>query len=654
MVLITLGWFTEHGQPFDAQATGFHARLRHFVDSRVPESWRREVVEGRGWGMFGAAASPGGWNWNLVSRDQDVLVATVGLPVGLDDTALSGGPIGVGRGLLAGRSMLDGVVPPFAMLATDGGRVAAQQDWFGMASIYVYRSHGVVAFSNRPILLPYVFGDAIRPDTEGFARYAARDASVGGSSPVTGVKPLGPGEAFVGIRNPNNTWKISVSQGTCLTTPQWPEPGARQPSRLPAPRPSWAWARRIPHSGAQPPRRAARRLSSSTSSRYRIVVRTTPRIAANSNPEWQLAGTAGLLLTAMHREGRRHDAGRMTRRIPPALVLVFLAPFVGEMLLGNTPLRLILGYFLVLPMYGFGALFIRELSRRTGRGWPTILILGVAYGVVEEGLADMSLFNPNFLGQQLLSYGNLFNIGWPWWCFVLTLHAVWSIGVSIALAEALFARRGPYPWLGRTGLVVSGVGFVFGVVLIHFVGGQGYQLSVGQVALSLVLVALISAVAFLVPVRRGTHTRDPRRAPNPWLVGGTAFVLTSAFMAVTRLSYGLKLPADLLILIYVVLYGLAAWAVWHWSRRIDWGAQHVFSLAAGALLTYAWYGFVQAPHDALDMIGQAIFALLALGVIILASRQVRTDKSELGSGRMPDVAGSPVSEDASHRLPLQS
>jgi hypothetical protein len=166
--------------------------------------------------MFGAAASPVGWNWSLVSRDQDGLVATVGLPVGLDDTVLSGGPIGVGRGVLAGRSVLDGVVPPFGVLATDGTRFAAQQDWFGMASMYVYRSHGVVAFSNRPILLPYVFGDAVHPDAQGFARYATCDAFVGGISPVMGVKPLGPGEAFVGKRNPNNTWKISVNEGACL------------------------------------------------------------------------------------------------------------------------------------------------------------------------------------------------------------------------------------------------------------------------------------------------------------------------------------------------------------------------------------------------------------------------------------------------------
>jgi hypothetical protein len=66
-------------------------------------------------------------------------------------------------------------------------------------------------------------------------------------------------------------------------------------------------------------------------------------------------------------------------------------------------------------------------------------------------------------------------------------------------------------------------------------------------------------------------------------------------MAVTRLSYTLKLSAAILILVYFVLYGLAVWAVWRWSRRIDWSAEHEFALAAGALLTYVWYGFVQAP-----------------------------------------------------------
>jgi len=88
---------------------------------------------------------------------------------------------------------------------------------------------------------------------------------------------------------------------------------------------------------------------------------------------------------------------------------------------GNAPLRLIFIYFVTLPMYGCGALFIREPSRRSGRGWPTILILGVACGVVEEGLGNMSLFNPNFYEQHLLSYGNLFGVGWPWRLYALAI-----------------------------------------------------------------------------------------------------------------------------------------------------------------------------------------------------------------------------------------
>jgi hypothetical protein len=59
----------------------------------------------------------------------------------------------------------------------------------------------------------------------------------------------------------------------------------------------------------------------------------------------------------------------LRHRVAQALTLVFLAPFVGEVLLDNAPLRLIFIYFVTLPMYGCGALFIRELSRRWGRGW---------------------------------------------------------------------------------------------------------------------------------------------------------------------------------------------------------------------------------------------------------------------------------------------
>jgi hypothetical protein len=55
------------------------------------------------------------------------------------------------------------------------------------------------------------------------------------------------------------------------------------------------------------------------------------------------------------------------------------------------------------PLYGGGALLIREATRRTGRGWPTILLLGVAYGAVQAGLIDRYLYNSSFEGYQLAS-----------------------------------------------------------------------------------------------------------------------------------------------------------------------------------------------------------------------------------------------------------
>ena len=55
------------------------------------------------------------------------------------------------------------------------------------------------------------------------------------------------------------------------------------------------------------------------------------------------------------------------RGIWPALGLVFVAPLVAEFLLGNLPIKLLPALIVLAPMYGGGALLIRESVRRTGR-----------------------------------------------------------------------------------------------------------------------------------------------------------------------------------------------------------------------------------------------------------------------------------------------
>ncbi len=163
------------------------------------------------------------------------------------------------------------------------------------------------------------------------------------------------------------------------------------------------------------------------------------------------------------------------KRAAPMLALLLLAPWVGEFLLGNISLRRLPGLLILVLLYGCGALLIREVTLRTGRGWPTILLLGAAYGVIEAGIVDQAMFNPSFEGWEFQAITPVPPLGisaWYAWTFVVG-HSVWSIAVPIALVELLFPARARTPWLGRVGLVLTAAGYVAGCVVIgRFVNGS--------------------------------------------------------------------------------------------------------------------------------------------------------------------------------------
>lgn len=207
----------------------------------------------------------------------------------------------------------------------------------------------------------------------------------------------------------------------------------------------------------------------------------------------------------------------------PAVGLFFLAPFVAEFLLGDFAFNGLFTLLVMAPLYGGGAIVIRETVRRAGRGWPSILVLGLAYGVLEEGLVTQSLFNPDYGGLRLLdpAYIPALGIGASWTLFVLSLHAVWSIGASIGLAEALAARRDPgretAPWLRRGTLTVAAVMFVLGSIAIGLgTAAQGFMASSAQLAGATVTAAVLVVVAFRLP--RSQRSRPSRAAPRPLVV----------------------------------------------------------------------------------------------------------------------------------------
>jgi hypothetical protein len=321
---------------------------------------------------------------------------------------------------------------------------------------------------------------------------------------------------------------------------------------------------------------------------------------------------------------------RKGRGIWPALGLFITAPLVAEFLLGNMPIKLLPALIVLAPLYGGGALLIREWVRRTGRGWPSILLLGMAYAVVEEAYTTQSLFNPDYLklhlGLLTPAYISALGIGGWWTLWMFNVHAVWSIATPIALIEACVPNQARAPWLGRIGMVITTLVFIFGAaVSTMFQFKQDpFLASPRQFAGAAVVIVLLGVAAFLIPLRRRHDTGGS--AASPWIAGAVALLFGSAALFVPQ-AWGWGAVAELLGLDLVMLLAVLAW-----SRRAGWGLQHQLALGAGAALAYGWHAFLQHPSvGSLDVsvpIGNAIFLTAAVALIWFAAKRVSVIGSE--------------------------
>lgn len=311
------------------------------------------------------------------------------------------------------------------------------------------------------------------------------------------------------------------------------------------------------------------------------------------------------------------------RRVAPAIGLFFLSPFISEYLLGDFPLTKI-GYLLILaPLYGGGALLIREVVRRSRKGWPTMLMLAFAYAVLEEAFTTQTLFNPNYLklNLHLLQHAYIpsLGIGGWWTIFVLTLHTVWSISTSIALVEACVPERSTTPWLQWPGLTVDSILFVLAVIAsTRFqMKNDPFRATGMQFAVSGLVVAAAAIVAFLLPARPAGTESAP--APNPGLPGMIALVAGSIFL-VTPATWAWGAVA-----VYIALDLIVIAVVTAMSRRSGWGGRHRLALAAGAALAYGWHAFLQKPVDGTSgptvLASHALCLLIVLAVIFFAARR---------------------------------
>lgn len=328
----------------------------------------------------------------------------------------------------------------------------------------------------------------------------------------------------------------------------------------------------------------------------------------------------------------------------PAGVLFFIAPAIGELLSGSAPPAEFfnpLGLLILAALYGSGAILIRELRVRWGKGWPSVFALGAAYGIVEEGLMVKSFFDPNWGDLGLLaSYGRWAGVNWVWGLGLTIYHTVFSISIPILLVELPFPAYRDQRWVGRRGMIGLSLlllaDVLFGLFLL-----TPYRPPFFHYLLAIVAVAVLSVIARRLPAHKSVP--NPVSVPGPFWFALVGFVATSAFFFVHWGLPRFAVAVLVTLLAFVAVVALVTWTVRRMSRGGAWTDRHRLALAGGALTFFV----LLAPLQELDTTrpdnstGMAAVGLAALLFLIWLWRRV--------ARRGPDPAGHSRLHSPSHR-----
>lgn len=270
-------------------------------------------------------------------------------------------------------------------------------------------------------------------------------------------------------------------------------------------------------------------------------------------------------------------------KVSPALVLFFLAPAIGELLSGSAPPAEFFNPIILLllsSLYGSGALLMREFKVRWNKGYVSLLVLGAAYGIIEEGLMVKSFFDPGWVDLGILGvYGRWLEVNWVWSEWLTIYHAIFSIVIPITLVELAYADVRNERWLssrelaGVTSLLC--VVTVFGCVFL-----TTYHPPLLQYLLSAVLVGALFLLAWKIPNKIGKNG-----SLNPWRPSRLAlfgFITTLALFLLFGAGPNIIGHPPVLMLLGITL----VFTVFSLLRRYEWNERRLynkFALAAGAL-----------------------------------------------------------------------
>jgi hypothetical protein len=323
---------------------------------------------------------------------------------------------------------------------------------------------------------------------------------------------------------------------------------------------------------------------------------------------------------------------RPSRRWPLVLLFCLLAGLIPETLATtSTSVAKIIAnpgsLLFVALFYGTADLVIREAIIRRPLGLTGKLLLGIAFGFVNEGVVAATWYTVRPQGYSFIG-----GVDWDWAVSLTVFHTFVSVLMPIYLFESVAPSVAGQPLLRRRGIIIASALFL-GLSLAFALTPQyrAYRLAVFAVALLLTWIALSLPPA---------HTGAPadavmKAAPGLWRLRALGFVamllyfVCIYFLPALFATIGRRVGAPSALAGLLANAPLVALAVWAtalcvgWTRRAWWSPRRQLALITGALA-------FTALVTALPQLGSTYEPLVTipfmLYLIILAWRARRAER----------------------------
>ena len=300
-------------------------------------------------------------------------------------------------------------------------------------------------------------------------------------------------------------------------------------------------------------------------------------------------------------------------------IFVVIAHFNPEILTGSTKIE---GYvtfanLLAMLFYGLQVALIADIAARYRLGWRTIYLLGLVYGIFEEGFAVMTMESQTPPGFSHML--RIFGLNTTWTIYIMIFHATISVLASIMIIRLIWPERVSKPFLKRKHYVISCA------ILAAIYGGFIIFVTRRYVPESSALLILGAVCILLLCLARLEHKRP---IPLPRTHGIRFYALSSVGLVfagyLIPFALGnvrsLEIPLTLILLVIAVLF-----AKFFHTMDADSGMQKRTELIIFTILVGFWAVFpifFRTPASSLA-------AFVGFGAqVFLALRKIRLPITE--------------------------